>query len=197
MSLLIETIKVIDGALQNLMYHNARLNRSRKELFNCNDYIDIDKSIKVPPEYAKGIYRCTITYEREITDQRFIEYSIKKISSLKLVEDELVEYSHKYADRSRINGLLDKKEDCDEIIIVKNGLVTDTSFTNIIFYDGAKWVTPLHPLLKGTKRQKLLDEREIEEAEISVNNLKRFSKACLINAMLDIEDVVVSCSRIY
>lgn len=31
-----------------------------------------------------------------------------------------------------------QKGDCDEIIIIKNGLVTDTSFTNIAIYKDGK-----------------------------------------------------------
>ena len=80
------------------------------------------------------------------------------------------------------------KNNCDDILIIKNNKITDTSFTNIAFYDGIKWVTPAFPLLKGTKRQKLIDENKIIEVDILLSDLNKFKKAILFNSMLDLED---------
>jgi 4-amino-4-deoxychorismate lyase len=80
--------------------------------------------------------------------------------------------------------LLAKRGDCDDILIVKNGYITDTSFSNIVFFDGDKWVTPARPLLRGTMRESLLKTNYIEETDILVNDLKKFTIARLVNAML-------------
>ena len=66
---------------------------------------------------------------------------MREIRSLKVVVDDRIDYSFKSADRSSLNRLTAQKGDCDEIIIVKNGLVTDTSFTNIAVFDGEQWLT--------------------------------------------------------
>lgn len=66
-----------------------------------------------------------------------------------------------------------QKGDCDEIIIIKNGLVTGTSFTNIAIYKDGKWITPKHPLLLGTKRAALLEKGIIQEADITVDDLMK------------------------
>lgn len=66
-----------------------------------------------------------------------------------------------------------QKGDCDEIIIIKNGLVTDTSFTNIAIYKHGMWLTPKHPLLLGTKRAALLEKGIIQEADITVDDLMK------------------------
>lgn len=197
MCLLIETIKVIDGQLQNLHYHNARLNRSRKELFGCTDIVDLVQHIKVPTNADKGIQRCTVTYSKAIHDVKFVLYHIKAIEKIKLVMADDIDYDYKYADRSKLNELLNKKNDCDEILIIKENKVTDTTYTNVLFYNGDKWLTPSQPLLRGTKRQKLLDEGKIEEADIRVEDLKDFQKIGLINAMLDIGDILLSCKQIF
>lgn len=188
---LIETIKVIDGQFQNLHLHNARLNRSRKELWNCRDEIDIAEFVSIPVDTLKGIYKCTVTYDKAITGTQFQPYTIRKIKSLKIVIDDTIDYSYKYADRDSLNKLLKQKDGCDEILIIKNKLVTDTSFSNIVFYDGNKWVTPDKPLLKGTKREQLINEGVIEEAHISIGDIKNFEKVCLINAMLELGDVTI------
>ena len=60
-----------------------------------------------------------------------------------------------------------------EIIIIKNGLVIDTSFTNIAIHKDGKWLTPKHPLLLGTKRAALLEQGIIQEADITVDDLMK------------------------
>ena len=61
--------------------------------------------------------------------------------------------------------------------------MTDTSYSNIIFFDGTKWVTPSTPLLHGTMRSFLLKNEIISEMKIKVPDMKQFQKARLINAM--------------
>jgi 4-amino-4-deoxychorismate lyase len=105
-----------------------------------------------------------------------------------MVVDNEIDYQFKYTDRARLEELK-RRTKADEILIVKNGYITDTSFSNIIFFDWEnKWVTPATPLLKGTKRKELLEKGMIHEKEIRPYDLKDFTKARLINAMLDIED---------
>jgi len=193
---LIETIKVSNGLLQNLPYHNSRLNRARSELFNAADELDIEKLVHVPASMNKGIYRCTLTYSKEIGEINFQLYSIRKIKTLKIVTDNSIEYSYKYADRTSLNKLLELKDDCDEIVIVKNNYITDTSFTNLIFFDGVKWCTPDSPLLRGTKREKLLEQGMITETKICLDDLTKYSRVGLINAMLEPGEITVDIENL-
>ena len=102
-----------------------------------------------------------------------------------MVCDDTISYSYKSCDRSQLNALAAKKGDCDEIIIVKNNLVTDTSFTNLAISDGNCWLTPRQPLLLGTKRASLLNQGLIKEADITAYDLKRAERVRLFNAMID------------
>jgi 4-amino-4-deoxychorismate lyase len=86
------------------------------------------------------------------------------------------------------DNLLAKKENCDDILIINNGRVTDTSYCNVVFSDGEKFLTSSTPLLRGTKREKLIREKIIKEEEITLKDLRLFKKAILINAMIDIDD---------
>jgi 4-amino-4-deoxychorismate lyase len=72
--------------------------------------------------------------------------------------------------------------------MVKNGLVSDTSYCNILFYDGAEWLTPEVPLLAGTQRQHLLDLGKIKTEKITPNDLHNYHKFMLINAMLEFDE---------
>jgi 4-amino-4-deoxychorismate lyase len=105
-----------------------------------------------------------------------------------LVYDDEIEYSYKYENRERLNELKERRQDCDEIMIVKNGCITDTSFSNLVFYDGKKYLTPAQPLLNGTKRKLLLQQGWISEATIKPEDLNNFQHCGLINAMLNKDD---------
>jgi 4-amino-4-deoxychorismate lyase len=130
------------------------------------------------------MYKCKVSYSSSINEIEIIPYQKRIIKSLRLVKDNTISYDHKYSDRSHLLELLAKRGDCDDILIVKNGYITDTSFSNIVFFDGDKWVTPARPLLRGTMRESLLKTNYIEETDILVNDLKKFTIARLVNAML-------------
>lgn len=191
---LLETIKIVDGVIQNLEYHNYRFNKTRKDLFGQNEFIDIKNLIK--NHYNNSLLKCRLIYSKNSFEIDINPYEKKIIKSLKLVHDDKIEYSYKFADRSSLNNLLKLKEECDEILIIKKGHVTDTSFSNIVFYDGNKWLTPDQPLLFGTKRSMLLREGIIQETRIKECDILNFEKASLINAMLEINDVVINANMI-
>jgi len=187
MSLLFETIRMQDGVLQNLNFHNLRLNHSRKSLYKSTDDIDLEHVIKIPSTCIQGLYKCRVVYSKEVKSIDFEPYMPHAVKSLRLIEDNKISYDYKYTNRGSLNQLLTKRERFDEIIIVKNGYITDTSYSNIIFFDGIKWLTPSTPLLRGTMRSFLIEKNLISEMEIKVADLKNFKKARLINAMLPFE----------
>jgi 4-amino-4-deoxychorismate lyase len=187
MCLLFETIKVQNKTLYNLEYHNERLNKSRRDLFGCTDFLDLKIIITIPENFDNNIYKCRVIYSSEVEKIEFLSYTPRKIRTLKLVECNAIEYSYKYLDRKIFDQLL-QNTDADDVLIIKNGIITDTSFSNIVFFDDTKWITPARPLLRGTKREKLLKEKQIIEDNITKDNLKYFKKAALINAMIDLEE---------
>ena len=178
--LLLETIKIEEGEIHNLSYHQARCTKSRQKLFNCSDILDLSTIIDAP---ETGLYRCRIIYAETLHSIEYIPYIPKKIETLKIVPSN-IEYSFKYANRDALNALLEANRDVDEVIIEKNGLLTDTTLSNIAFFDGKKWFTPNKPLLEGTMRARLIDEGFLQTKEIRQNELSDYSQVALINAML-------------
>ncbi|MCX7797752.1 MAG: aminotransferase class IV [Melioribacter sp.] len=194
---LIESIKILDRKIYNVEYHNKRMNKSRKSLFNCKDDLNLLDYIEIPEGVSKGLYKCRVLYSEIIESIEFIPYRKKKINSVALIEDNFLSYEYKYEDRNGINGLL-SKTNADEIIIVKNNFLTDASFANIVLSDGNTFLTPSTPLLKGTKRAQLLDEGIIKEEELKKDDIKKFKFLYLINAMLDItEEDKIPTEKIY
>jgi len=111
---LFETIKILDGIPQHLFWHQVRLNDSFKRYFNEPDAPVLHNEIKVPGEYRKGIVKCRFLYSESGHRIEFSEYNSKKVSNLKLVNGDHIEYSMKYVDRLPINQLLNSRDQCDD-----------------------------------------------------------------------------------
>ncbi len=210
MCLLLETIRYENGQFENLRYHQQRMDASRKALFNDSMKIDLEAALIKEIEFrktghpkekllpGKGLFKCRVIYDTQIRSVEWLHYKYPEIHSLKMVCSDEIEYSHKYAKRDILNQLLEKKDTADDILIKKNGFITDTSFCNILFYNGRNWVTPSFPLLNGTQRQYLLGKEQILTAEITPADLGNFSKVRLINAMIRFEDALdVDISNIF
>ncbi len=184
---LVETIKIFNGIPQNLYWHQLRLDNSFQKLFGMKSKLKISECLLIPDNYKKGLVKARFLYNKESFNCEFTNYTMPRINSIKLVTDDEIEYSLKFTDRDNINKLLLLKEDCDDILIIKNGRVTDTSTANIVFYDGNNWITPAKPLLKGTSRERLLHEGKIIAKEIMTDDISSFSHFKLINAMNDFD----------
>jgi len=189
---LLETIRFDSGVFSNLELHHKRMNNSRKALFNCDDEINLDLSLSkfVTKIKSHGLFKCRVVYDTQIRSIEFVPYKIPQIKSLKIVSCNEIEYSHKYAVRDEINKLMAQKGNADDVIILKNGLITDSSFANLLFCNGKQWLTPDFPLLAGTQRAKLLELNRIVTADIQLSDITNFTKARLINAMIRFEDEV-------
>ena len=139
---LIETIKIKNRSIQNIAFHNIRFNKSRKELFGIKGTTDLTKEITIPDDLTEGTYKCRVTYARQIEKIEFEPYHRTAIRTLKCITANDLNYAYKFANRLAITQLLANKENFDDLLIIKDGLVTDTSFANIIFWDGLNWITP-------------------------------------------------------
>ncbi len=191
MSQLFETIKCEDGKLLNLEFHQDRFNRSRKEYLGTDKILLLEEIISIPDICKSGIFRCRVTYSNKIEKVEFLPHQLRKVESLKLVYDETIDYQFKYNNRQHLTQLFEKRENCDDILIVKNNCVTDSYTANPIFFDGKNWWTPDTVLLPGTQRAKLLKEGKIFTQRITHDSLYKFFKVGLINAFQSLENMPV------
>jgi len=158
-------------------------------IFGIKSKYRLEELINVPDIASTGIFKCRVLYDNRSVKSEFLPYSLRSVKTLKLVNGNEVCYPYKYTDRSKINKLFEMRGECDDIIIVRNGMITDSSYSNLVFKDkNGDWVTPSSYLLPGTKRAFLMKNRMITEQEISTADIKKYSEVKLINAMIDIED---------
>lgn len=191
MSLLLETIRVVNKTFQNLTYHQQRLESTMKKIFPDKPVIVLSEELQVPENLDDGVYKCRILYDEKIRKTEFIPYFISPVRSLTLVEiSPQIDYSFKWAERTWIEKLK-KKFATDDILMSRNGMLTDTSYANIALWDGSRWFTPARPLLAGTCRARLLDKGILQTTDISLRDLKDFQSIKLLNAMMEFEEAPV------
>jgi len=187
---LLETIKCKDGKLCNLGFHQKRFQEAREEL-GFPDKIILKDAISIPGKNRAGLWRCRVVYSKRIKKIEFLPHQYKKIESLKLVFDDSIDYHLKYSNREYLNQLYEKRGDCDDIVIVKNGFIADSWNANPIFFDGKIWWTSDTPLLPGTQRARLISEGKLSVCRITLRDLSKYQKVGLINALQDLHDMPV------
>ncbi len=193
---LLESIRLQNGSFHRLNYHQQRMDRSVKELSGQKNTISLFDNLKNYNPPKMGLFKARVVYSDKLESVEFIPYEIRPVNSLRVVYDQEIDYVHKYHDRNNLHALLAQRQYCDDILIVKNGFVTDSSYSNIIFYDGVNWITPANPLLKGTMRQFLLDTAEIKAAPVTIQDIPSFKKFRLINSMLAFDGPEIDVSKI-
>ena len=142
----IETIRIEKGNACNLFYHNRRLNEVRRYFrpecapLQLEDYLHLSADMN-------GV-KCRVVYTEEgITEVSYSLYEMRPVRSLRMVCSDTIDYSFKSTDRRKLNSLFQIRQDKDDILIVKNGLLTDTSIANIALYFFCKY----SKLFKETK----------------------------------------------
>ena len=187
----IETLRMVDGKIQHLSYHQARLERTLHHFWPGCPLWSLEALLADSPNLP-GVSKVRVVYNGEGAVQvEYASYVPRTIHQLRLVNCDDIDYAFKSTDRSCLTQLASQKGEADEIIIVRHGLLTDTSYSNIALYDGHFWYTPREPLLKGTMRQYLLDQGRIVEQNLTESDYHRCTKIALINAMLPLGTCVV------
>ena len=185
-----ESIRYINGALENLAYHQQRVDRT---FMHFKDTVaakgPIAKlslaSIQLPIDLLNNhVYKCRIQYNLAADfEATFKPYTMKTIKNCILTEIGNNKYDFKFNNRDWLDEAL-RKAETDEIILMDHGTIKDASYANLAFFDGKYWFTPKNPLLLGTRRAALIEKGIVNEIEIRVNDLYKYKSIKLINAMM-------------
>ena len=186
---LFETIAIVNGEIQQLAWHQKRYETSLAKFYGKNvaKVHDLARIIQISTALEQTQYspiiRCRVDYNQQTYQVQYFAYQRKTYRTFQPVICDEIEYGLKYADRTDLNQLLQQKGDCDEIMIIKQGKVTDCSIGNLVFRQGEQWFTSDTPLLAGTQRAKLLAENTIQQCTILLEDVADFDEIRLINAL--------------
>jgi 4-amino-4-deoxychorismate lyase len=187
---LLETIRCEDGIAHHLSYHQQRLDSTLQKLSYPTTYHLVE--LISPPD--EKLYRCRFLYNDESYKIEYHPYTKNPITSLRIVHNDTIDYPLKYADRTDLDTLFEQRGECNDVIISKNGFITDTTIANIAFLINNQWLTPDTPLLEGTTRSRLLDEEKIITASITHYDALNAPRIALLNAMIgffEMENVII------
>ena len=184
---LFESVCVAGAAVQHGAYHEARFRASYEKLYEKNPGFSLWEGISLQGADPSLTYKLRIRYRETGTDWELAEYRSRLPETLRLVCDDSVSYSLKYSDRQALERLVAQRDGADDVLIVREGLVTDSSYCNILFWDGRIVTTPKRPLLEGTCRARLIRENHICEADVPAEGLHAYRGFQLVNALNDFD----------
>lgn len=180
---LIESICLFEGKFLNLPVHERRYAASFEACFGVLPETTLSNYLSACNFPPKGWYKCRLQYDQNTLSAEFVPYARPTIQCVSIMDAETITYPHKYVSRPQLDELFYQKGCADEIIMIKNGLVTDAYYYNLIFEKNSSWYTPTTPLLKGTMRQLYLDNRKLIPVDIERKDIINFDLIHFINAM--------------
>lgn len=188
MSQYFESIRCLHGVLQHVSFHQERIARTcaihnleMPIIMDCYHSFLTDHQV---PRF--GLFKWRMSYGFNGIRMDITPYSIKPIKTLQLVEHNTLEYGFKNEDRTELVQI-SQSVHADDVLIVQNGFLTDTSYGNILLRKGKQWYTPSTYLLPGTMRTFLIASQQVLEMPITKNELKQFDAFKVVNALRPME----------
>ena len=149
-----------------------------------------DLASLVPDELRTGTVRCRVVYDHTLREVTFTPYRRRHIERLFAVDAGTTTYAFKYADRAPLARPDVPLGASDELLFVRDGYLTDTSYTNLVLRRGRELVTPDTFLLDGTCRRRLLREGVVHTEPVRLHDLPTYDELLLINAMMPLREAI-------
>ena len=186
----IETLRIQDGHPCHLDDHTDRMRRTAKHFGFTAPTLPHDIEARLPDDLHSGTVRCRVLYDHTLREITFTPYCKRRIERLIAVDAGAMDYAFKYADRSPLARPQIPLAETDELLFVRNGCVTDTSYTNLILRRGDELVTPDTFLLDGTCRRRLLRTGRMRTARVRLSDLPAYDELLLVNAMMPLDEAI-------
>jgi len=189
MFLLFETIAVIDFVPHRLEYHQDRMDRSYMHFYKKANPFNLKSLFDKKLVLSSCVYKWKIEYNEQNIHSTLTEYIPRHINTVKFIKINAdFDYSYKFVNRTYFDLLKTENHEFDELIFVKNGFLTDATYANVVLehINTGELHTPIIPLLNGTKRQSLINDKKVILKSINVENIFEYKRILFINAMLDL-----------
>ncbi len=186
----LETLCIADGIPLNLEWHQKRIDSTlryfHEDISEPKDLIDLQALFSAMAVPEEGVWRCRVIYSIYTVSVEFIPDGNTIFRKLKLVEVSTeYDYRYKYANRRFLQELFSQRGEADDVLMVRQGWIADTTKGNIAFRSGDQWYTPSFPCLAGTTWKRLVSEGILIPRPIHIHDLKRFDAFKVFNALND------------
>ena len=186
---LFESIRVDNGQIPLLNFHQERVDLSYSTVFKKVNTYNLQECIE-PFLKKEGTQKCRFIYDDKKYRIEIIDYHLiepKRIGWLKI--DPNFTYPFKYYDRSFFTRIKDSYSGFNEILLVKNDMITDSTYCNLIVYAKDNWIIPQTCLLNGVERTRIISEYNFAIEPITIDEFLSAKEYKLINAMRPFEGV--------
>jgi 4-amino-4-deoxychorismate lyase len=184
---LFESIRVNDGQVPLLDFHQKRIELSYSAVFKKVSTYNLKECIE-PFLKKDGIQKCRFIYDDKNYRVEIIDYQLiepKRIGWLRI--DPNFNYSFKFFNRSFFNKINEVYSACDEIILIQNNEITDSTYCNIVIYINNEWILPKSYLLNGVERSRIISKYNFTVAPVSIDKFLLAKEYKLINSMRPFE----------
>ena len=113
----IESIKYDSEGYHLINLHQERVNGTFQTFYPEKKPHHLNRIL--PHPQTKATQKVRVIYSADSYQIEVVPYEPKEIASLKMVNGDQVNYSHKNRDRSALDALFVKKSAADDVIIIK------------------------------------------------------------------------------
>ncbi|MXV37772.1 chorismate-binding protein [Flavobacteriaceae bacterium Ap0902] len=189
MSQFLESIKLFQGEVFHLDWHQKRVDETFAAKFRGAQSLNLKTILENQSLPKEDLFKIRIVYDAQAYLIEVLPYQKRNIKTVEFIETK-ADYSYKSTNRSFIYKARTKSK-ADEVIFIKNGYIADSSYANLVFYDGQVWFTPTTYLLNGTTRQRLISEDKIKAIPILLEDITKFEYIGFINALNDLGEQAI------
>lgn len=194
-----ETMRLDEGFIPRLKYHEARIRQSAKQLdyqYNQETFERYLQNIRL--KHPKGIFRLKVMLDKEgVLSHQVAELPDKQHFSARAQAIDTHYPKWQYINKTSNRKHVEHNHETDVVLYYDHkGKVLEFDIGNILIKEDYHYYTPIwnEDFLKGCMRQQLLDEGQIEEKSYQIDELKEKLKAeqiqiFLINSLREVADI--------
>ncbi|URA09656.1 aminotransferase class IV [Thermospira aquatica] len=189
-----ETICLEKDGFHLLAYHQKRLNDVFLKFYPGEKPWELKKLLQPVPKVQTKT-KCRFVYGKDGYQIFYEPYTLRRIEKVRILEKD-ISYPYKFTDRAEFEKYASLCKDGEMVVFSREGHITDSLVSNVVFFDGKHWITPTTYLLNGVKRQFYLEKHRILEKEITIQDMKSYTHIGFINAMIDLEELVLPITAV-
>jgi len=190
------TCKVVSGEIYDLDRHLAKLHDSVHKYFFTSINKKLEEKILSSLVFDSFTGALRVTIFKDIDgdldahiSKRILDSFEKKPVRLKLIKrvqaKELDDFKVGSYGKEFYLKRLFAKEGIDDVLFYGEGKIFETSVANIFFRKDGKLITPRSGIYKGLTREKIIMSQEVEQRDVSVDELDSFDEIFICSSLYE------------
>ncbi len=170
------------------MYHQKRVDQTYHDVFGIPSELNLELSLagEELSEFGDRDAKARIVYDRSGQQRMLLSaytpLHIDRLQVIPLVDEEY--YPYKSTDREWIDSYTSQLPQGTDALFVRDGLVRESSYTNLAMLVNGRWYTPSEPLHRGTTLDRFVGLGHLIPSDIRLEDMRECEEIRLFNALL-------------